>query len=478
LTSQQFFTNSDGSVFGVLNLDATTSGQYKTQYVRAGVYGAVGGANPFLDFMDFGFVTRAALVPKAGFAGYDVSLDGALINPTAATNARLSEITGAGLIGVNFATGTISAFGSIYNATTNGSSSPLGNFSGSATLGSGTSNFSGTLSLTGKTAYSGSFQGNLYGPTVSEIGAVFSANGSDGTTIAGAMTGLNNPARLDPIATLAGLKAPTNFSTLEAAYESGYLNGGQPLIVSGTGVTQIGYDPASSTYTITGTSPGFSSLVNPLNVTLSPANRDSAKDEPAFTAYSGSNFSARVFNSGNANPVLQLTYVSFVEVSQTGANSTANATYPVDHFLVYGLPTQQMPITGSAAYTGVVYGKGNAPLAVDGHYPDITVGGTGQLTANFGTGAVAATLNLTTNPTTASAQALANVVMNGKISGANFAVSTPYGVSPAPAANGSMTGAFYGPTANEVGATFAVTTVAPASSQAVNVTGVFVGKKQ
>ncbi|MDR3441374.1 transferrin-binding protein-like solute binding protein, partial [Telmatospirillum sp.] len=466
-------TNSNGfkNIVGaeIFNPAAPYGGyrNFSTQYVYAALIGEQNASGSFLDYLVLGINTPISALPTIGTASYSVAVDGTLANLKGASQPI--EISGTGSIGINFANGQVGIGGQL-GAAYQYTNVPFGGtFTGTGTLASGTTGFSTSFSSTSGATYSGTVQGQLFGPAANEVGAVFSAAGSDGSNIAGAMTGTANSSIVDPNATLASLTAPTVFATNESAY------GLQGSLVE-SGSTQIAYDPTSKTYTVSSTSAAYNTGLPAASAVLGPSNVDSANSNATFTAYSGPNLAARIFNTGAANPVIQLSYVSFAQITQTEPNGPNGTSYPVDHFEVFGLPTSSTnaPTTGSATYSGVVYGKGYDPAVSNG---DLALGGTGQLSANFGTGAMSTTLNLNATPVGGgTAQSLGSYTFTGTTSGGAFSGQTPTTTS---IATGIIQGNFYGPTASEVGAAFTINLPSANGNPvgATNLAGVFLGKK-
>jgi len=441
----------------------------QAQYVRSGTYFDKSGASPIYDQFTFGFETPGAAVPRTGYAGFDTYIDG-LLTPAATANASPSEITGTGQIGVNFATGAMTTTATLQNVGT--TTTNLGTLNGTGTLSSTANTFSGALTLAGNTNYTGTWQGRLYGPSATEVGAVFAATGTDNSSLSGVMVGVDDPTIIDPAATLPTLAQSATFSTVEASY-----TGASPTYPAYqaepfANVTQITYDPTTKTYTVapitTKYNPGALTPMTP--VTLTPADIVAAQSDATFTAYVTPTTTGRIFNSGPTNPVIQLSYVSFAELTQQPVyNSTS---YPVDHFQVFGIETaaSAVPTVGSASYSGVVYGRGNVYALGTG---DVSIGGTGQLSANFASGTWSSTLNLNATPVSGGTTTnIGNISYSGPIQGALiYSTSNP--------GTGQMFGKFYGPTANEVGAAWSFNGTINGSTTTYSVVGagVFVGKK-
>jgi len=439
----------------------------QAQYVQSGTYFDKSGTNPVYDQFTFGFETPGSAVPRIGYAAFTTFIDGILAPANSTANA--TEVTGSGQIGVNFATGSMTTTAVLQNVGAN----TLGTLDGTGTLSSTANTFSGALTLAGSTAYTGTWQGRLYGPAATEVGAVFAAKGTDGSSLSGAMVGVYDPTVIDPTATLPSLSQQATFTTAEASY-----TGASPTYPAYqsevfSGVTQITYDPATKTYTVapitTKYNPGQLTAMTP--VTLTPADVVSAQSDATFTAYVTPSTTGRIFNSGAANPVIQLSYVSFAELTQQPVYNSIS--YPVDHFQIFGIETaaSAVPTAGTGSYSGVVYGRGNVYALGAG---DVSIGGTGQLSANFALGTWSSTLNLNATPIGGGATTtIGSISYSGPIQGASiYSTSNP--------GTGQMAGKFYGPAANEVGASWAFNNGAiasPATTYSVVAAGVFVGKK-
>jgi len=437
------------------------------QYVRAGVYFDKTGASPVYDQFTFGFETPASAVPRTGYAAYDTFIDGILV--PSGTTASPTEVVGSGTVGINLASGAVTTAATLQDV---GSSlTNLGTLAGTGTLSSAANSFSGTLTVAGATNYSGNWQGRLYGPAATEIGAVFNGAGADGSSLTGTMTGVFNPAILDPAATLATLTRPATFAANESIYSNvPYTFPGYTQLAF-RGVTQITYDPVNQTYTIGSTGLKFNADGLPLLTgTVTAADVVPAQSDATFTAYATPAMTGRILNSGPSNPTIQLSYLSFAEMAQTVSQGGSNPSYTVDHFELFGIPTAQssMPTSGSATYSGVVYGRGNVYAFGTG---DFVLGGAGQLSANFASGALTSTLTLNATPVGGgTTQAVGSIDYSGTITGTSFGAN-------ATAGTGQMAGGFYGPGAAEAGAAFSYEGRTYAQPLSVNVAGVFVGKK-
>jgi len=461
--------------------NATGTGSYATSYVYAAVSGNVINGNAALDYFTFGIATPGSELPATGSASYAIALDGTLANPKTAKAA--SEISGTGTIALDFATGQVTTSGTLSNGLSTGPGQAA-NFSGSGTLTASSASFATNLTVNGlaagqgtgaiATSYTGNVQGALYGPTGTETGGVFSASASDGSNLSGAFTGTGTGLPGAPgnaQTTLLTLASPVTNPQLASVY-GGY----QSQVVGPNSSSPISYDPTTKTYVVPGYD-GNSFFSGQLSgATLGPVGVNTGNSNATFTAYDSTANPTRVFNPGPNNPTLQLSYVSFVQLNEYAYSPISNTQMPFSLFQLYGLPTApgNMPTTGSATYSGVVYGSGYNPAIAT---TDLTVTGTGQLNANFATGAITTTLVLNAAPMTGGAsQSLGTYTFTGATGAGSFTAYMPT-VNSNP--TGNMLGQFYGPTASEVGAVFNITTIyiTPQPMNATNIAGVFVGKR-
>lgn len=199
--------------------------------------------------------------------------------------------------------------------------------------------------------------------------------------------------------------------------------------------SQFAYDPVANTFTVRDT--GSTTIKSTFGV----GDEDAAASNAEFTVFSknGGSETFRLLNRGATNPTIQLTYVLYGEWVRSTTNGTTSVN---DTFIVGGskTPTGSMPRTGSASYTTMY----------DGTFIDKNgahaLGGSGAITANFGSGSLGYTA--TVNGVPAGSLAFSGTgSISSKSSG--FTTSNSNG-----AYTLSQNGNFYGPTANEVGGLF------------------------
>lgn len=132
-------------------------------------------------YFSYGIRTLPADLPKTGSASYGL----ALVGDGGGTN-----VGGTGTLSANFAVGTVSVSLSPEYIYAQGRS-PFGPITGTGTISSATSTFSGTLA---SSAYTGSVNGAFYGPQAAEAGGSFVINSATGGGVvaAGAFAGKRN----------------------------------------------------------------------------------------------------------------------------------------------------------------------------------------------------------------------------------------------------------------------------------------------
>ena len=426
------------------------------------------------DFFVFGNPTTSGGVPRTGTAGYALNVQGIAGD----TNFKdLLNFSGTGTLTADFGAGTLNAASPVSYVQTGTSSTAVatGNFAATGTISATANALTGTVTLDGLgSAYSGPLNGQFYGPGAQELGAVFSASSANGTA-SGFFTA-QNP---NPAGSLAALQTTTSFD-VNASQASQACNCLIPQSTRGSSV--VSFNPtypeanvyALSEFSVYSSGSEINFVVGrPGQPFLSNLEfNESSSSIPELANALGTGYTAaydlKLFNPTPSNPALVLTYTSFADLTTT--ETFQGKTYVGRYFIPFGIETtpSQMPTTGSANYSGIVYGEGS----LNGGSYNNTLSGTSTLSANFATGAISATANITaTNTTTNVATTFSPVTLSGAISGNSFNVAT---AAPASATNigGVAAGNFYGPAANEFGAAFALS-----QSGVAALNGVLVGKK-
>jgi hypothetical protein len=147
------------------------------------------GVSGSFDYFTYGAFTADSAMPRYGTGQYRYFMEGRLASP------QVYFVDGQGDIAVNFSTGSIAFSGNINEMQSfgNSSSSFGGNafhsaFEANATISAKVNNFSGTFNYNGSVSLSGPISGKFYGPGAQELGATFSASGSNAVLV-GAIVG-------------------------------------------------------------------------------------------------------------------------------------------------------------------------------------------------------------------------------------------------------------------------------------------------
>ena len=201
---------------------------------------------------------------------------------------------------------------------------------------------------------------------------------------------------------------------------------------------------------------------------LTAADREAITSDVGFDVYrktlSAGTVQARIYNAGKGP--LALSYASFAELSYLASNAAAGSD-PQLWYLPFGQRTtaDQLPRTGTASYSGLVFGTGTAGGA------SYTLGGTSSFAVDFARASATGNLAITGTGTGGSRDFGSFGFQAAGLSANGFT-----GTLSASGGSGSLTGWFFGPQANEIGAKFdAVRTLANGDKAVL--TGATVAKK-
>lgn len=385
-----------------------------------------------VDFFIFGLPSSAAQVPRTGQAAYATSVYGLVNVPGQDTRF----IQGSGRMDVDFADGvfTTSASASetgIVDQSNYGTGATL---SGSGTLSASANAFSGTVTYTGLAAKaSGTLQGQFFGPKAQELGAAFSAAGSDGSSASGVIWGNQNGTLTPQTIALGTITGDQTFAAASVV-TSVPAGGGSPTQASGAGSVEVNPGVA-----ITVALPGLATqvLTGANQITTAPAN---------FVGYQTGSGSSAVtvdfYKTGSANSEVALTYLTFG--SWTGPAGTAANSPDATAWFAFGLPSTASAIaarSGSASYAGVAYGTA---FAANGS--GSAVSGKASFSVNFDLGGWTGSFTLK-----GAAADYGSFNATGTIAAG---VAQAGGVTGTTAGSGSFAPTFYGPTGQEFGGPF------------------------
>ncbi len=454
-----------GPIYDGSNANAHDWKPEGVKYLKTGRWYSVNGNSYVFDDYMYGFETAGSAVPRTGSAGYLMRLNGSIVRPDL---NRVNLMNGIGGLTVNFATGAISTNGSYEFWDRSGA----GNFTGTATLAGGASAFSGDFNLSGVGNFTGNWLGRFYGPAADEVGAVFRAASSNGSVATGTLAGAKNDAILGSGRGLADLESTT---TLKGAsmmtYTSRFDSFLRSMINSFVDVT---YDPVAKTYAFTTASSGNVGEAQPVNMTFAPGDIDTSRSEAGYTFYRKGDATGKLLNLGPSNPVVQLTYTSFADVTMP-ATSNAAATRS---FAYYGSLTSPalIPKAGTGRYDGVLMGRGVYPVMAR----DVEVSGTSRFDIDFGTGSWTAALAIVARDPVSGQSANVGTFNFVNTTGNDLWFNNINGRSANGMAHGGfLAGKFFGPNANEIGASFEVSPFNPTGQfgQSQFFWGVTVAKK-
>ncbi|RYZ09954.1 MAG: hypothetical protein EON61_12060, partial [Alphaproteobacteria bacterium] len=401
----------------------------------------------------FGSMTAFDAMPRTGSADYAIGLTG-----FAADNdfPNLAKLSGFGFLNADFATGALSASGQVRYAEDYQISSPYrattrtGRFSATGTISNMLkNNFSGAMQFTGIGDYTGTMNGAFFGANAGEIGASFSALDGLGGSLVGTFTGGLDPVGAVRTPAIADLTTPTNLSLVESR--------------PGLAVSAVRYDPSSRSYTLSVTNTGAPGIA--YTAEINPADRQAPAPAGAFDTYAttvlGSPAIGRLLKTTGNDPALTFTYSSLAAISGVGNADFQN----IRNFVAFGVPTPQldMPIGGTATYSGLAIGAGRTGGNV------FELDGTSSFLVDFQQKTFTSALNMTGRDiVSGSVTPYATMRASGYI-GSNMLVSnnTTDGLN--------LSGQFFGPDAKELGGTFRV--AQPSGSGMTEMSGAFLAKK-
>lgn len=413
-----------------------------------------------IDFV-YGVPSAAAAVPVTGRAAYSLSFTG---SRSSGATGYLLDITGAGTALIDFATGRLDISGKTLSFNFAGPRIAVieseGEVQGSAAIVSGENRFTGTFTAAAGASdtYTGDLAGSFYGPDADDIGGtLYGESGTKYYSLAFAGYGLPDTAAGD---TLANLHGSTRLQTVRTAFD---------MPASEAPNNRLGeaiiYNADTQTYSVfgNGTQLGF-------GYSFGPANRAAGKDAGDMRYYGVALPLAdgKVQNwigvfDGKTTGV-ELTYASFMRVAGTRTDLDDDLVAEGVDYIAFGryTPPQQMPRNGSATYAGRLFGD----IHDDTHLI-ATLTGSSNLSVNFGSGSVAASLYPERVGAGGVTTALGRYDFAGSIDA--YAAAFSGGWS---GGQGSLVGRFYGDAAQEYAAVFDI--VDPVAG---TMTGVSVGKR-
>ncbi len=445
-----------------------TSGAFNYEYVGGGIWRTLdtaGGVEQhrFAAFT-YGMPSPDADVPLTGSASFAIGLVA-----NAATSQGMLDIYGTGLLKVDFAERRFTIEGATSNRDlpSPGSTLPgflrIGRFEGNGLVASGSNAMIGTVNLQATNRYTTSLTGAFFGPGLAEIGATIVGIGSySAHGLVGSILGRKGDVAPE-FETMANLMAPLSLTELsrQVLYREE-----RPGVYSQASLdhqtwSSMSIDPAAGTFRF-----GLAHLT--------PATRLANQADPRFTAYQTSgatNHEAKVYRAGAGNPELDLSYTSFAIDNVAVAGDGRRW---IDASL-FGMQTYgpNVPTSGRGVFEGRVHG---GAVGAGASADRFSVEGSAGLDVDFAKSTFTGSMTpFVTNLRTGEISQLgAYTFQNGTLSPMALALNAEIGGPPG--ASGAMHGSFFGPFAQEVGATFGLIT--PGAGTVLTATGVIVGKRR
>jgi hypothetical protein len=467
------FRKTDGTTSDYLTLvntpyTASVPNRYVAQAFWQRNTVASGVQSTSLDSFVYGFETPDSAVPRSGTAGFKTDAFGLVTDP----GSTPKTFTGSGVFNVDFALGIFSTSSLVteYDLITGAQASGAVEYIGTGNLTSG-NGFSGSFVYDGsETLATGSIAGGFYGPNYEEVGASFSAENSDGAAVSGSLTGVRSDTVPPVNLSLANLQTEQLFYTHQSLITVGTnpLSNGLVAVNLSSGISQFTLRPDGSLL-LTAHSSAFP------YIEYSASNQVAGRAD--FVTYekqvNGAPVRVELYRPDGGS-ALALTYAGFG--SWSGGTALGYAEHGARYFFTYGIRTPMEILssrTGSASYQGVVYG---AASRQDGFTYD--VGGSSSFNVNFSAQSFSGSLTLNGTPTSGGASTnfgtwtFANNLFGGQL------VQTSLSGSGSMNCCNEIIPQFYGPSGEEIAATFSITAGSQDDPATLSIAGATVAKRQ
>jgi hypothetical protein len=451
-------------------------------YMLSGQWLAADGTKGTLSEFITGYRTQGAAMPNSGTATY-TGTDNVHGYTFQANNS--SNLTGNGSVTVDFAHGTVSGkLTNIFSENASSLRSSWNDISFTGTFGAASPSFAGTSSVSSvsysnealKSGTQGVVSGEFYGPGAENVGAVWSL--SDDKTAAMGTLGASKQAfavgspstpgyGTSPAATVTA--AAANNPTFDAIGGSPYASGTFPAMQTALKASAAGIAGAPATDSVTFTDDGTTGVCSGGGTCSgSQFKLDLPSIQMSVSASIPTDFSTQTTTEiqSTSDGKLSLTtyglsYVTFgtwaLQLSNLGTTSDAGS-----YMAGYVTPAAAMPTTGTAHYAGKSNAVSGTVFVTDGgNAVSARLEGGAQFDADFATGSVTgAFTNIQATPADGISSSFNDVAVNANIaSGTSTFSGTTAAASPGnghyalkPTAAGQISGGFYGPNANELGA--------------------------
>ncbi|MGN6357153.1 MAG: transferrin-binding protein-like solute binding protein [Novosphingobium sp.] len=401
---------------------AGTSGRLTYRYVGGGYWQrAIDGVNSVTGTFDafvYGVTTQDVSVPRTGSARYAIDVLGART-----ISGDLAPVSGEGAFNIDFALGTFGLTAKIDS----GPQISQVTFTAEGSLSATANSFSGTVRFSdGTYQYVGLLNGKFFGPAADEVGGAWFANQQGPAAFPNVAVGTITGRKDGNVVKSTSFDTVTGYEAYSApGYRTTKTAGSGPA--SGTGSFTISYDPVGKYYTVI--SPGATLTVKDFGLSTTGDLRNTLASSGVYV------------HIGNG-----LKYVRSFDWAKI-----LNGPYTVDSGLFgYATPNAAVPRAGRGGYA----------IEINGVWPDQQqqIFGQGGLTVDFASGAIVITGAGSTSVPGGSTRSIGLAGTGALSSSANSfggsLVFDTYGVGDV---SGVFTGQFFGPSAQEIGATYAAT---------------------
>jgi len=422
------YIRKNGSVTDSLILTKPgTSGRFTYKYVGSAFWqhtnlGPVSGSGT-VDAFVYGAPTPEAAIPRSGNGFYDIDLLGVEAFP-----GGVEALAGTGGASVDFTSGKMRIDGTLNGVYFSGMQVQFG---GDLTLASGANRFSGKIGWSDADNFTGSVDGQFFGPGSQELGAVFQASAADGRLALGTLTGRQ--------------QASGNTDL------KGGPNKSQAFVASGNKLTFTSKESIDNQNTVT---PFAGQAISSQTATIS---YNAATGRYTLTlpdrAVTLPKMDANLTGMG-ADQELLLHFGSYYGVASYGLRS--GKSYRFDN-LLFGLPTEDRAVvrSGSAAYL-----LGLSGYAIDNRYSNrMRIGGQAALRMDMASGSMKLVGSIGYSEDYVMA-GRPRIVGSGTLSGSGMLSANGNAFSGTLAFNGlgtyagTFTGKFFGPAGEDVAATW------------------------
>ncbi len=414
-----------------------------------------------LSYHTYGMPTADDNIIRGGTAGYKIVVNGVAADNEFRNPMRFSGI---GDFFVDLATGEINAYTPLdieEEAILSGmfGVSTVGDWRFNGTLSSNANQFDGTVVMNGIGTYNGTGSGQFFGPAAQEVGGVFRLTEADGNAAVGSFVGVNDDSVTNPNADDPGILDLTEKTELELLYVDTRDSHGDLI--------RITYDPDAGGYDLTFRLAGLTTAKE-RTAAINSGNLDASRSSDAVAYYTGEvtdrfdgdllPYTATATRLGGQNPDIQLSYTSIMDIIVE--NQPGGYSFRDYHVAATGLRSRIVPRSGNGRYSAITRGFASVSTKDDTskNYEVYRIGGKATFLVDFSALSVMANIGnmrgvriSASNSGGQQARIFDGFSVNAAITGTNFATGFNGAMGPY---QGSLSGAFFGPDAAEIGGVF------------------------